>query len=202
MNKYERLYRVISEAFVVSVSFLLLARPLNYLTAVLIAFLTVHTLFWFFNGHFYVLMRYVSNQQNNPAKFISYITKIYERINKKRFLLAAVAFGSLSKGRFSSSSDFDLRLIRRKGFINSILAFNYCALERARALLNAFPLDIYVFDMDEIKYKNKIRADEPPIIFYDSEGVLSMGFAERKRISFVEFSQEFEKRYIQNDGKN
>ena len=197
MNSFERLYRMVTEIFVIFILFLFLSRLIHYSIAIAISVLIVHTLFWLFNGHFFVLMRYISNRPNDPSRFIYYIKCLNERVRKKKFLLAAAGFGSLSKGKFSSSSDFDLRLMRKKGIINSILAFNYAALERAKAFLSAFPLDIYVFDLEEIKYK--IRSDEPPIILYDPEGALSKNV--KNRIDFIEFSQSFERKYIHSDGK-
>jgi hypothetical protein len=188
MNKYERLYRIILEITMIATSSLLLVRILYKFLAIFISFLTIHTLFWIFNGNFYVLMRYVSKRQNDPVKFISYIKNMYERVNSKPFLLAVVAFGSLSKGGFSASSDFDVRFIRRKGFFNSMRAFTYCALERAMAFLNAFPLDIYVFDMDEIKYK--IRSDEPPIVMFDPDGVINDRYRKNK-VDFHKFHEMF-----------
>lgn len=192
MNRYERVYRIILELSMISVFSLLLARILNNFIATLISFLTIHTLFWIFNGHFYVLMRYISNRQSDPNKFILYINKMHERVNNKTFLSAVVAFGSLSKGEFSTSSDFDVRFIRRNGLINSIMAFSYCALERTRAFLNAFPLDIYVFDLNEIK--DKIKPDEPPIIMYDPNGILGDKY-KKEKIDFTDFYNKFCKKF-------
>jgi hypothetical protein len=159
--------------------------------AILVSFLTVHTLFWIFNGHVFVLMRYISSRRNDPAKFISYIEKMHQRVNSNPFLLAVVAFGSLSKGGFSATSDFDVRFIRKRGFINSIRAFNLCSKERARAFFHAFPLDIYVFDLEEIQHK--INPDEPPVIMSDPDGIISM--YRKDKVDFHDFYRRFSEKF-------
>jgi hypothetical protein len=113
----------------------------------------------------------------------------------RRFFLAVVAFGSLSKGQFSASSDFDVRFIRRKGLIASIMAFNYCTFERTKAFLNAFPLDAYVFDLEDID--NKIESDEPPIIMFDPNSIFGDDFKGNK-MDFDEFYARFCEKFIGN----
>jgi hypothetical protein len=190
MNRYERLHRLVLEACLILIIFWVAVPLMGSLKTVIVAFLIAHTFFWIFNGHFYVLMRYLAERKNDPAQFIAYIEGINERVQGKDFLAAVVAFGSLSKEKFSASSDFDMRLLRKPGFINSIRAFNLCALERARAFIHAFPLDIYVFDVEELR--QKIRADEPPVIMMESEEILE---SERK-VAFTEFRDGFNKKFV------
>jgi hypothetical protein len=170
MNRYEVLHRLVLETCLI----LLLLACARWLSipgalAVLVAALLGHSIFWLFNGHFFVLMRYLSERHNDPQRFLSFIEGLHERVKGRDFLLAVVGFGSLSRNTFSPSSDFDVRFLMRRGFLNRVKAFNLCALERARAFAQRFPLDIYVFDRSEIS--RKIRGDEPPIIFWDPEGL-------------------------------
>jgi hypothetical protein len=190
MNRYERLHRLLLEVSLILIILWVAVPPMGSLKAVMVAFLIAHTFFWIFNGHFYVLMRYLAERNNKPAQFIAYIEGINERVQEKEFLLAVVAFGSLSKEKFSASSDFDIRFLRKKGFLNSIRAFNLCATERARAFIHAFPLDIYVFDAEELS--QKIRADEPPVVIMDPEGI----FGSKNRVAFQEFRDGFHKKFV------
>jgi hypothetical protein len=190
MNKYERLYRLTLEISLIGIVFWAAAHLIDYYKALLVSFLMVHTIFWTFNGHIYVLMRYLTERNNDPARFIAYIEGINERLQGKDFLRGAVAFGSLSKDKFTASSDFDVRFLRKPGLVNSLQAFNHCALERARAFVQAFPLDIYVFDVEELS--QKIRADEPPVVMMDPEGI----FENRGKIAFRDFCDRFYKTFV------
>jgi hypothetical protein len=194
MNRYERLYRVTIEIIVIAILSWAVANLMDYYKALFASILVVHTLFWSFNGHFYVLMRYLKERKHDPMRFIAYIEGINERLQGKSFLRGAVAFGSLSKDKFSGSSDFDMRFLRKQGLINSLRAFNYCALERARAFFQHFPLDIYVFDLEEIP--RKIKGDEPPIIIWDPEGIFHR---HQDHIEFGEFSSRFRCKFDQVD---
>ena len=196
MNKYERLHRICSEIIITAVFVLFLAQATSRGLALAISFLVVHTLFFLFNGHFYVLMRYIVNRKNDPEKFLVFLEGLHKRI-KKPYLLGGAAFGSLSKGKFGHSSDFDVRLLRKKGFLNSLKAFNYCSLERAKAFFRAFPLDIYVFDVEELKFK--IKPDELPIILFDPECVLENMY--QKKLEFKQFSKNFKLQFISKKEK-
>jgi hypothetical protein len=190
MNRYERLHRLILEAALILIVFWIAVHLMGNFKAIIVAVLIAHTFFWIFNGHFYVLVRYLAERQNDPAQFIAYIEGINQRVQGKEFLLAAVAFGSLAKDKFSASSDFDVRFLRRQGWGNAIRAFNFCALERARAFLYAFPLDIYVFEVEELSHK--IKADEPPVVMLDPEGIFESG----KRVPFTDFRDIFHKKFV------
>jgi hypothetical protein len=174
MNRYEVLHRLVLETCLILLLFLASSRGLSWpaVLAALVAVLLGHTVFWLFNGHFFVLMRYLSERHNDPQRFLSFIEGLHERVKGREFLLAVVGFGSLSRNTFSPSSDFDVRFLMRRGVLNRVKAFNLCALERARAFVQRFPLDIYVFDRAEIS--QKIRGDEPPIIFWDPEGLFGL----------------------------
>lgn len=195
MSIYERLHRMSLEILFMILIFLLSVQILDSLIAFIVSFLIAHTIFWLFNSQFHcLLMKYIVKIQNDPKKFISYVTKINNRVNSRKCLLGAIAFGSLAINHFGDTSDIDLRLIRKKGFVNSVLAFNYCTLERARAFLNMFPLDIYVFDMIEIKRKSK--PGEAAIVIFDCEGELNREY-ENVSINFDRFQKKFRKKFIE-----
>jgi len=187
MNRYEVMHRLILETISICLVYLVSSRwLLSPFQAFLVSILLVHTLFWLFNGHFYVLMRYLNERNNDPMRFLRYIEELYERVKGREFLRAVVGFGSLSRGAFSPSSDFDVRFLMKPGFGNRVKAFNLCAWERARAFVQGFPLDIYVFELEDLA--RKIREDEPPIIIRDPEGI----FHQRQdRIDFEKFRSMF-----------
>lgn len=192
MNPYERLYRLATEALAALLLAWLLSARLSPFPACCSALAMAHTGYWLFNGHFFVLWRYLSERRLDPGRFLAYVEDLQARLRTPDFLRAVVAFGSLSRDAFHGSSDFDVRLVWRKGFLNALRAFNFCALERARALLAGFPLDIYVFELREIP--RKIRPDEPAIVLMDPEGI----FRQRPggTLSFQAFCNRFREKFL------
>ena len=75
-----------------------------------------------------------------------------------------VAYGSLVREEWSSTSDLDARLIRYPGRLNGLRACWFLLCERTRALLAGFPLDMYLLD-DEGSLQ-KLEADERPMYLY------------------------------------
>ncbi|MBF0217409.1 MAG: hypothetical protein HQL30_10500 [Candidatus Omnitrophica bacterium] len=186
MNGFERTYRLVSEAILLSVLYFGIFKDIRF--GLPAAFLIAHTMFWIFNGHIFVLSRFLSERSLSRREFIAYIEGLRGRSMKKEYLAGTLLFGSLSRGKFSAFSDLDVRIIRRKDIFSSILACNYCAFERLRAFTRAFPLDIYVFDLEEIGAK--MRPDEDPIVLSDPRGVIARDH-KGKTVGYPEFIAEF-----------
>jgi len=193
MNKYEIGYRIFIEIIVISIFVFIFHKliSLKFFKSVVFSFLLTHSLFWILNGHFFVLMRYIVNWKNNPQKFINYVKNLQKRVERKKFILGAAVFGSVARGNFSVSSDLDLRLIRKRGFLNTFLILNYCIKERFYAFFHMFPLDVYVFDIEELT--KKINPDEPALILSDPLGVLKRLYRE-KIIEFDDFYDKVNKK--------
>lgn len=196
MNRYEVLHRLVLETGSILVVYLAGSRLLLLppAKAALAALLLAHTIFWLFNGHFFVLMRYLTERHNDPQQFLRFIEGLHARVEGRDFLLAVVGFGSLSRNAFNPSSDFDVRFLMKRGFLNRVRAFNLCARERARAFVQGFPLDIYVFDPEEIS--RKIRGDEPPIVFWDPEGIFRR---QQDHIEFEVFRASFRSLFTRDE---
>jgi predicted nucleotidyltransferase len=186
MNGFERAYRLFSEAVLLGALYFLVFKDIRF--GLPAAFIVAHTTFWIFNGHIFVLLRFLSEKPLGRDKFIRYIEGIRERSEKKRYLAGTLLFGSLSRGDFSPFSDLDVRIIREKSLLGSIRACNYCAFERLRAFTRAFPLDIYVFDLSEISVK--MRPDENPVVLSDPRGVIARDY-NGETIGFSDFLSGF-----------
>lgn len=76
----------------------------------------------------------------------AYVEGLRSRVSSKEYLRGALAVGSLGRGELASSSDLDVRVVRRSGFTNALRACIFVLRERARALRMVFPLDIYLAD--------------------------------------------------------
>lgn len=155
-----------------------------------IALLT-HTITFFINGQFYVLGRFFGIVHNEPVPFIEYPESIKNRLLKRKSIIGLVMFGSLSREKFSPSSDLDVRVIASDYFSNNFIACYWTFLERFRALLSKYPLDVYV--VTRYKGLDKLRTDEPPIILFDKQNFIQKRY--NKYYDYDAFKEKFLKKY-------
>jgi len=71
-------------------------------------------------------------------------------------------YGSYVRGEWKPSSDLDVRLVRRAGFVSGLRACWFLLRERTRAFWMRFPLDIYV--ADGFASLERLRLDEAPLV--------------------------------------
>lgn len=128
------------------------------------AFLISHTFCWLFNGQLFALLKNFNMVYNSPQRIIDYADGIKRRASKEKSINCVAVYGSLTRGEMSPQSDLDIRIIRMPGIINGIRACLFGFSERSRALINRFPLDLYV--IDNKSHLLKMRKDETPIILY------------------------------------
>jgi hypothetical protein len=186
MNPIEILYKLALDIVMTLaiVQFLLdPSIPVQWIYAWLIA----HTLNWIINGQPVALLMHIDIGKNNPRKFISYIEGLEKRIKGKPFLAASASYGSLSVGGYKPTSDIDIRVILKRGLVARLRAAHFCFIERFRAFVFAFPLDLYAFTLEEVQ--RKMNPKEPPIVFYDPSGLLKKTYPDL--VEFEEFRQHF-----------
>lgn len=141
-------------------------------SAFLMAFVLAHTLNFLFNGHLWATLRYYGMAGLNYDKFENYHRELSKRLYSESSVVYAAVYGSLVRDEWGHQSDLDIRLVRSPGFMSCMRACIFVLLERTRALLSAFPLDIYV--LDDFKGLHKLRDDEiPRIIKNDEEYIAS-----------------------------
>ena len=186
MNPIEIFYKLGLDVIMtlVIVQFLLdPSVPIHWLYAWLIA----HTWNWIFNCQPVALLMHMDIGKNNPRKFISYIEGLEKRIKQKSFLAASASYGSLSVGGYKPTSDIDIRVILKDGLFARLRAAHFCFVERFRAFLFAFPLDLYAFTLEELQ--QKMDPKEPPVVFCDPSGLLEKTYP--KLVKFKDFQQYF-----------
>lgn len=172
-DKTERFFKMCLDLGATATIFIMLPS-FNIIPRFLIAFFVSHTLNWTFNGQIFALAKNFDIVNNNPQKIIDYANEIKERASREKSIDCVLVYGSLVRGEIKSTSDLDMRVIRRPGFTNGIRACIFGLMERRRALFNKFPLDFYVIDGTE--HLIKMRSDEKPLILlnksvkYDFEG--------------------------------
>lgn len=166
MDSSERWFKIGLDLVSTILIGLFLAIYLPWLTAFLIAFLLSHTLNFLFNGHLWAALRFFGVAFYNFEEFKNYLGKLSNRIESEYCFFYAAAYGSIVRKEWDRYSDLDIRLVRNRGFINCLRACTFVLKERTRALLTAFPLDIYVFD--DFNSLSRLRDDEIPKIIRKS----------------------------------
>lgn len=147
-----------------------LAFGSNNCVNLLVAFLISHTFNWVFNGQLFALFKNFGIVNNDPEKIINYAYGVKDRASREKSINSVILYGSLVRKEIKSTSDLDLRIIRKNGLANGLRACIFGFKERCRALFYRFPLDMYVIDSP--KHLSKMRSDENPMILYDPNNVL------------------------------
>lgn len=165
MDTTERYFKLILDLIMVLPLFLILNYYLNLLTSILLAIILAHTLNWIFNGQIFVVLKNLKLIQTSEQSFKAYLDGIKIRVENESSIIAAAAYGSISREKLKETSDIDIRIIRKSGFINGLKSCIFVLKERSKSFFNKFPLDIYVLDsidMIGVHIKN-----EKPVVIYD-----------------------------------
>jgi hypothetical protein len=161
MESTERLFKIGVEVILIGVFLsLFLVGGLSLIWAAVVAVGVAHTLNFLFNGQIWVVLKHFGLVMHSREKFDEYLDQLSEKIRTESSIGYAAFYGSLVREEWSSTSDLDIRLVRKSGVINGLRACGFVLRERTRACLNKFPLDIYVLDSSE--RLAEMRADEPP----------------------------------------
>jgi predicted nucleotidyltransferase len=168
-DRTERAFKIILDITLTVVLFFAIPLP-NAIIRLEIAFLISHTFYWIFNGQLFALAKNFGVVHNEPQRIIDYANEIKERATKEKSIACVAVYGSLSREEIKSTSDLDVRIIRKTGFINGFNACMFGFRERNMALFNKFPLDLFV--VDSPKHLLNMRSDEIPQLLYDPNNIL------------------------------
>lgn len=195
MNTFERLYKIFFEIFLCLIflfPFVVVSdRPFLKLY-LLYVFLTAHTISWLFNGQFLTILFHMGLFQYNPRRFLRYTDNLLARILAKPYIEGAAIYGSLTKIEYRKTSDLDLRIIMKPGFFNRFMICHFAFLERLRAFVFLFPIDIFAFELEELT--NKMSSYEDPIILTDPQEILVDKFVHA--LSYDEFRRQFVSKFF------
>lgn len=132
------------------------------------AFCGAHVLNFIVNGQLFVLLKNFDLVDIPKEKFERWMVMLGERYERSQSVDAVVVYGSLSRGDLSRTSDLDVRVLRRDGLVNGLVACSITAVFRFKALIHRFPLDIYVLDGTDSL--DRLRDDEEPQVLVDKRG--------------------------------
>lgn len=157
-----------------------------------IAFLIAHTVNYCINGQAICVFYHIRAGNLTAQQFYEGTVKMKERLDKCKYLDAAISYGSLSTGKWHPSSDIDIRFIPKRGELNYWLAMFWSVGERTRAFFNGYPLDMYVFTMKhsyDVMSKNEV-----PIVFKDLQNEAPKYY--QTLMSFEDFKVMFTKMHL------
>lgn len=157
-----------------------------------VAFLIAHTVNYCINGQAICVFYHIRAGNLTAQQFYDGTVKMKERLDKCKYLDAAISYGSLSTGKWHPSSDIDIRFIPKRGELNYWLAMFWSVGERTRAFFNGYPLDMYVFTMKhsyDVMSKNEV-----PIVFKDLQNEAPKYY--QTLMSFEDFKVMFTKMHL------
>jgi len=169
-DRTERIFKITIDLLTTAIIFMVLPG-FNIVPKIVIAFFISHTFYWIFNGQLFALAKNFGVVHNDPQRIIDYANSIKDRASREKSIDCVLVYGSLVRDEIKSTSDLDLRIIRKSGFFNGIKACVFGMIERSRALFNRFPLDMFV--VDSINHLKKMRVDEKARVLYDPNNILS-----------------------------
>jgi hypothetical protein len=127
-----------------------------------LAWLMAHTSNFFLNSQIWVVLKHYGFVNTSREKFGQYASELSERIKHRSCIEYAALYGSIACNQWKPSSDLDVRLVHKRGFINGFSGCLFVFTERLRALFYHFPLDIYLLDGYQSLTLKKVK--EQPII--------------------------------------
>lgn len=172
-DKTERAFRLFLDGLMTLILYAVFTNLiLGVYTGLTLSFFVAHTVNWIFNGQLFVLGRYVGIKPKKQDEFCNYVNKLKYRAEREKSIQLVAVYGSMSRKQLSESSDLDVRIVRKRGFLNGFKACLFGFSERTRALFSRFPLDMYVIDSPTHLFK--LRADEIPEILYDPNNMFRL----------------------------
>lgn len=169
MDRTERLFKLGTTCF----SGLLIHRSLSRIeqpyTRAMAAAVCSHCLNFLVNGQLWVLMKNFDLVSTSTEEFRDWNRLIARKAETSSSIAAAATYGSLARHELSTTSDLDVRIVRRPGVLNGLRACSLVAALRFRALIRRFPLDIYVVDSTDSL--ERLRDDEPPILLSNKDDI-------------------------------
>lgn len=157
----ERLFKILLDGLIALIigTSLFLFSHLNIFTSFILGIFIAHTLNFLFNGQVFGALKHYGIIKLSYHEFRSHIEHFSERTRAEPSINKVLVCGNLSRGHWSPQSDFDIRIIRHSGVWNGIRASIFLMMERSRAFITKFPIDIYVLDSEKAIKKQQLSGD-------------------------------------------
>lgn len=161
-----------------------------------VGLLIAHTLNYCLNGQAVCVFFHMRAGNLKPQQFYEGTVALKKRLDRCKYVDAAISYGSLSTGQWHPSSDIDIRFIPKKGELNYWLLALWAVSARMRAFIKGYPLDMYVFTMKHTY--DVMSKKEVPIIFKDVHGEHGQYYS--RTMGFDEFCAMFRRMHLGDVG--
>jgi len=180
-DKTEQIYKLLFTIISWVGFFLLLHNTFNYsiIWSIFFGFLFGHTLNWVINGNFYSLLvhRLYLSKLTKKELFI-YLHNLSNRLQDKSFILYCASFGSICNGNLNESSDLDISLVRKPGFLNGLYSIIILIRERKLADFNGIPLEMFLSDSPN-NSRSRFSNEQNPVVIYDPDNIINNYYSQK-----------------------
>lgn len=149
--------------------------------SIILSLLLAHTLNFAFNGQLFAMYTHMGATHVTAEHFLVETEKVAKSCKNKPFINAAIAYGSLSRGCFKSTSDIDMRLVPIETEIGWWKAVFFAVWLRTISFVNRYPLDLYVYSGKTCS--KRMRSDELPIMLSEKNGCMKDIYPQRVELS-------------------
>ena len=155
----EKIYKIIFDIIGVSIVFYFT----NLFFFQIVGIFLVHSVNWITNDHFMDNLCHLNILKTNNDKMFNDLILLKSIVNNNNRIVFVGVYGRIARGeKIHSGSDIDIRIIRKKGFINAIYFAFFGHFLRFYSLLKLIPIDLNIWN--DISQLNKMRQDENPLI--------------------------------------
>lgn len=148
---------------------------------VVLSILIAHTLNFAFNGQLFAMYTHMGATHVTAEHFLKETEKIAKLCEDRTFVDASIAYGSLSRGCFKSTSDIDMRIVPVENELSWWEAVFFALWLRTRSFVNGYPLDLYVYPARTCA--KRMRSDELPIMLSEKDGCMRNVYPERVELN-------------------
>ena len=148
-----------------------------------LSFIIAHTLNWLINVNINsILIHRLFLKKLSKSNLFRYLESLDKRLNEKNWLLYSAVFGSICRGTLKDSSDLDVSLVRKPGFIRALKGLFFITCEKKIADFKSIPLEIYLNDLPESSIE-RFKAEKNPLILKDPSNIISRYYDEYLTLS-------------------
>ena len=155
----------------------------SFLQSIALSFIIAHTLNWIVNSNFYgLIIHNLLLSKLSKENLFEYIEILEQRTKTQKWIIYAASFGSICRGELTDSSDIDISIVRKPGFVNALKSLKFSIKEKKYADLKGIPLEIYISDSPENSI-SKFAAENNPVILFDPENTIDKYYQEKLTIT-------------------
>lgn len=171
MDRTEAIFKLVSEIVLIVPLYFLFESIFDPLPAFAISLFISHSTNFVVNGQPFCVLKRFNLVENEFPTYECMMDRLSSRASETESIRTVLVLGSLVREELNKSSDLDVRIIRKRGFQNAILASLFVMRERLHANLIGFPLDVYLLDNPgNVSDIDKRELDNIHVL-YDSDDV-------------------------------